>query len=170
MKKSRRGFTLIELLIVVMIIGVLSASMTLVNNKATSSAKTSTIVANLKTMKSAAMLYYMDHIYSKDSEMIATSLTETSPDYLGIAAKGMIGYGYAVIGGTGTNATPKKWYVYYNLGHADIQGDPDIPDIKKKLAAQAKVAGLLDGANITAAPTTFFTGGTNSKFVLLQVR
>ena len=78
MKKFRQGFTLI---------GILAANVSLINKKGTSSAKDFTIVNNLNTLKTAAMLYYMDHMYSKDTEMTATSLMNTSSDYLGGSRK-----------------------------------------------------------------------------------
>ena len=166
MKKFRKGFTLVELLIVILIIGILAANVSLINKKATSSAKVSTIVNNLNTLKTAGMLYYMDHMYSKDTEMTTDSLMKTSPDYLGDAAKGMIAYGYGVA--TVTNQ-PKKWYVYYNLNHDTVKSDPDITDIKSKLAAQASTSGLLGD---TAAPGTKAITAvyTNQNYVLLQVR
>ena len=57
---QKRAFTLVELLIVVIIIGVLAGMMMLSAEPAISSAKATRIVADLRSMKAAAMLYKAD--------------------------------------------------------------------------------------------------------------
>lgn len=56
---KRKGFTLVELLIVILVMGALSASMTLVSSKATGAAKAANVMNNLKIMKDAAFLFYL---------------------------------------------------------------------------------------------------------------
>ncbi|MBQ6435326.1 MAG: type II secretion system protein, partial [Synergistaceae bacterium] len=57
----RKGFTLVELLIVIVVIGILSAMMMLSSTEATTSAKATAIVSNLRNIKTAALAYYADH-------------------------------------------------------------------------------------------------------------
>lgn len=57
MKKARRAFTLVELLIVIIIIGTLAGMMMLAAGSATAKAEATKIVANLRTLKSAVMMY-----------------------------------------------------------------------------------------------------------------
>ena len=59
---KRKGFTLVELLIVIVVIGILSAMMMLSSSEAVSSARATTIVADLRNIKTAALAYYTDHI------------------------------------------------------------------------------------------------------------
>jgi prepilin-type N-terminal cleavage/methylation domain-containing protein len=65
MKKSfadrRGGFTLIELLIVIIIIGVLAGMMMLAAGPATDKAKATRIISDVRTMKSAAVMYHADY-------------------------------------------------------------------------------------------------------------
>ena len=58
--KMRKGFTLIELLIVIVIIGILAAAMLLSTGSATSAAKASTIISDLRNMKAAAAMLVLD--------------------------------------------------------------------------------------------------------------
>jgi general secretion pathway protein G len=60
-KSGKGGFTLVELLIVVMIIGILAGMMLLSAGSATDSAETAKIINDLRSLKGAALLYYVDY-------------------------------------------------------------------------------------------------------------
>ena len=60
-KKERLGFTLVELLIVIVIIGILAASLFLSVISGNHAAEAAKIISDLGSLKSAAMLYYLDN-------------------------------------------------------------------------------------------------------------
>jgi len=61
MKARKGGFTLVELLIVIIIIAILAGMMLLTTGAATDGAEASKLVNNLRAMKSAALLFYIDN-------------------------------------------------------------------------------------------------------------
>ncbi len=57
----RQAFTLVEILIVLLIIGILAGALMLVSFSATSKAQAMRIIADMRSMKSAATLYFIDY-------------------------------------------------------------------------------------------------------------
>lgn len=56
-----KGFTLVEILIVIVIIGILAGSLLMIMGTARDSAEAARIISEMRTMKSAAVLYKSDY-------------------------------------------------------------------------------------------------------------
>ncbi len=69
--KRRPGFTLVELLVVIIVIGILSSMMMLTLGDVTDKAEATKIVADLRTVKTAALMFYADQI-GVDTEALPT--------------------------------------------------------------------------------------------------
>ena len=59
--KKYSAFTLVELLIVIIIIGILAGAMMLIVHSGNHAAEAAKIISDLRSLKSAAMLYYLDN-------------------------------------------------------------------------------------------------------------
>ena len=138
---KHKGFTLIELLVVIAILAALSAAMAISSSGAVASAKAATIISNLQSIKTGALVFYNDYReQSRDTEFTETSFNAVSNDYLDEATIKMINKDgrYALKMTTGS---PKQWYV----GYAMDATETDNEQVLKKLAARADNVGLTGG-------------------------
>lgn len=63
------AFTLVELLVVIIIIGILAGTMLLVVHSGNEAAEVSRIVSDLRSLKAAAMLYYIENPDGPDPQI-----------------------------------------------------------------------------------------------------
>ena len=77
LKKKSKGFTLVELLIVIIIIGILAGMMMLSTGGATAKAEATKILAEMRNIKAAAIMYYADN-----GEWPVTSTKDSLDKYL----------------------------------------------------------------------------------------
>ncbi|HCL79900.1 MAG TPA: prepilin-type cleavage/methylation domain-containing protein [Synergistaceae bacterium] len=106
MLKRRSGFTLVELLIVIIIIGILAGAMLLVAGSGTDKAEATKIVSNLRTLKSATLLYYADKV-GGSTVAVPTDIGDLAP-YMDRTADGLSDY---VIDDATTASGDIIWYV-----------------------------------------------------------
>lgn len=140
--KMRKGFTLVELLIVIVIIGVLAAAMLLSTGSATASAKASTIISDLRSMKSAILLLYADSMDNMPAvnTLITANGAEGLKKYIDNAEKYKTTAGYEIAESGG------KWFIGYDT---DKLGS-DKGEVREKLADKAVSVGLYKSASTAA--------------------
>ena len=145
MKKSsaRPGFTLVELLIVIAVIGILMSGMLLSGSSATSSARALSIVNDLRVMKQAVFLMYLDSMDQFDKAESPLNFKDLKPDQ--VLARYVDNPGKYEGGRYGFAEPNGKWYVFYNVGNDAA--------VKTSLSGRAKTDGLLDNSGKT------YTGG-----------
>ncbi|SMG08055.1 type II secretion system protein [Dethiosulfovibrio salsuginis] len=112
-KRNRRpGFTLVELLIVIIIIGILAGGMMLVAGGSTDKANATKIVSDLRTLKSAALMYYSDNNKWPTAANMATDFKPyIDKDFTGFALASddqFVGYTGDLIKNTGVQGALKK--------------------------------------------------------------
>ncbi|MBQ6972182.1 MAG: type II secretion system protein [Synergistaceae bacterium] len=162
---KRRGFTLVELLIVIVVIGILSAMMMMSSTEATTSAKVSNIVSNLRNLKTAALAFYADSM-----DYFTGNPTADLKDHQALIRKYLgnnNGPDIADYVVSKSSANGESWYVSYEIkgSAAEVNG------IKSKLAGRAKSLGL-KGATSGGLGTALsaLSDYTNQKYVVLQIR
>ena len=135
MKKYRKaqGFTLVELLIVVIIIGILAGMMMLSSGSATDKAEAAKIIANMRTIKSASLMFYADN----DRYPTTGELAETSFDKYMDSKIDTDKYKFDEVAEPATMGDGDALVVYYD---ADAAGTTT--GVLKKLAGMAKESGL----------------------------
>ena len=165
-KIKRQGFTLVELLIVIVVIGILSAMMMLSSTEATTSARASNIVTNLRNLTTAALAYYTDNMDAFSSGLELTKDTagvaDVSGNYLPRLIKYLKAGGNTTTGGLDSeftdyefvNGTNNAWYVGYT-GASDTR-------IQDKLKGRAASVQLLKDTNQTQ-----YTTGKNVYMLVL---
>ncbi|MBQ7168614.1 MAG: type II secretion system protein [Synergistaceae bacterium] len=174
MTRTRKGFTLVELLIVIVVIGILSAMMMMSSSEAVTSAKASTIISNLRNLKTAALAYYNDNMdnYDSGASGYTTNGKFSDTEYTNLCA-------YL----NGKNEVPDKdaywiqvlaadsnhdsgWFVVYAASTATgNEGNR----IRTKLAGRAKSLGLVVASGNYNTAYTYSGSGVGDN-VALQVR
>lgn len=147
-EKSRKGFTLIEVLIVIAIIGILTAGMTLAAGGSRDAAEATRIIADLRTIKTAALMWVASEAVTDDDWLELVGDDQNTLNSLNkyldrplISRENNFEFGFAAYKeeeGKDVIRGGEAWLLGYNLS--------DVRDgVKKKLAEQAKDAGLFAG-------------------------
>lgn len=136
--RALKGFTLIELLVVIVIIGILSTGIMISSGTAVSTARVLAIINDLRGLKEAALLLYLD---SPDEAPSIAALKNyiANPEKL-----------------TDSDYEIEKDGDRYFIGYK-LKNEPDLADVKSRLAARAKSAGLL---NATDTSQVYVNGET----------
>ena len=149
---KRKGFTLVELLIVIVVIGILSSMMMMSSTEATTSARASNIVSNLRNLKTAALAYYTDNLDKVTAAPNAAMANRTSHDaifkYLGATA--VPDSDDYVFQATAAG----EWYVTYTIDAAKGITGTEKSGIKTKLAGRASSVGLCNGGSAATDSAT----------------
>ena len=160
---KRKGFTLVELLIVIVVIGILSAMMMLSSSEAVSSARATTIVADLRNIKTAALAYYTDHMDDYATSNTVPTMDKIKP-YLtsgqDVTGSSMAGYDIKQPSGDNVDA----WFVHYSITGTNIA------KIKEKLTGRAKSVGILKDMTTKDSTTNTYNGyydGTGTDVYML---
>ncbi|MDR1515628.1 MAG: type II secretion system GspH family protein [Synergistaceae bacterium] len=152
MKTHGGGFTLVELLIVIMIIATLAGILLLTTGMSMDSTEAAKIIGDLRNLKSAAILYYIDHLtWPTNTDAASLDIYTDRP----ICAANPPRYAYVLIGTPYPDAAGQE---RVNLGVGLFADGNGSPGIRKKLAARARDAGILGSASDASA---LYTGGAD---------
>lgn len=141
------GFTLVEMLIVIIIIGILAGMMMLSTGAATDKAEATRIVSDMRSMKTACVMYYAD--YGEWPEEINASFDK----YLDVPVSDNDDYSLE----TSENVL---WLSYSGGKLAEGNG------VSERLAAMAKESGLYSSA--AAAPDEPDYSGGGEVFMIVK--
>ena len=175
----RKGFTLVELLIVIVVIGVLSTMMMLSSTEAVSSAKATTIISDLRNIKTAVLAWYTDNlnrvVFKDDCSIYDTAMQNKIPIYNFFDHNGTA-KGYEEVEkylSNGTAINFKRWSngdnrSSYCIERGDRAGnvwlvgyvlsDSEKKSLSGKLANKAQSVGLYQGKPYDQV-TSYYTDG-----------
>ena len=189
-KGARKGFTLVELLIVIIIIGILAGAMMMVAGGGRDAAEASKIISDLRTMKSAALMWMTENPAGDVLQMWDDLNDDPTPlnAYLDrpISAedhkfefvnngKLTIRVVTEIVDGTPTydNDTVDALLLGYKLKEGNEVYVRE--GVRKNLAKQAETAGLYGGTNIDLTGTVessevagFYTDDKDTVYVIVQ--
>ena len=146
---QRGGFTLVELLIVIIIIAILAGMMMLTTGSATDRAEATKIISDLRNLKAAALMYYVDH-NQWPTTGADVAWTRSLERYLDRSIDKKVGFARK---NASDPATETK-YIGFDLNgpHKVISAS-----VRKKLEESARDSGLYSGDN-TGGITTLNGG------------
>ena len=159
---KRKGFTLVELLIVIVVIGILSAMMMLSSSEAVSSARATTIVADMRNIKTALLAYYTDNI--DDLSVGDISKNEKKPTMALIQPYLTSGktVDNNVLDGYTLDISDSGWFVKCTISGTNVA------KIQTKLKGRAASTGLLKETKPTGGKYTVYDGNSNTVYMLAR--
>ena len=150
-RKMRKGFTLVELLIVIVIIGILAAALLLSSGSATDSAEASNIISDLRGLKSACLMLFVDSMDVVNTDTYTLQLTHLQR-YMDNPTRITTGYGFRV----STDTANARWWVGFDMTNK-AQG------IRNKLAGRATSIGIYNGTDLTGL---VYQGGAGTAWMV----
>jgi general secretion pathway protein G len=152
MKTREGGFTLVELLMVIMIIAILAGMMLLATGMSLDGTEATKIVGDLRSLKSAAVLFYVDHMeWPTNADIPSLDNYADRPIFAAVPPR----YSYISIGTHYVDAAGRE---RVNLGIGLFADGNGSPGIQKKLATKARETGILGSESDAAA---LYTGGAD---------
>lgn len=149
MKARKGGFTLVELLIVIMIIAILAGMMLLATGSATDSADATKIINDIRSIKSAALLNYVDTgVWPTAATNFSTYVNETLSPYMDRSIDTYYSSGSIESNDSG------RIYMLFDITNID-------KGVKGKLQKSAKKSGLYSDQN-----NTEYAGGNTVGMIL----
>jgi len=190
---ARKGFTLVELLIVIIIIGILAGAMMMVAGGGRDAAEASKIISDLRTLKSAALMYMTENPAGDVRKMWNDLNTDPTPlnayldrpiqvgqDKLIFVNDGELTIKVLVDGESVSKPIDNALLLGYRLGTTTTTGEGDDAEtvttfdirggVRRNLASQAESAGLYGDTKIdlTADEPRYYTEDDPIVYVIVQ--
>lgn len=149
MSARKGGFTLVELLIVIMIIAILAGMMLLATGSATDSADATKIINDIRSVKSAALLHYVD-------EQMWPTTADTFSVYVGTSLAPYMDRSIDTFYDDGAilSNSAGRIYLMFDINTLD-------KGVQNKLSKSAKKSGLYKDQN-----NTVYDSGTRVGMIL----